>query len=291
MNVRSTKLLGWFIPALLVASYAGIFGVYMRHHWLSDPFGGAYSQAPLILLAFLWLVWRKRGLLRDPGGEHTRPTVLWAGLALAAVCLKVFGEMSGYNVLRGLTLIPLLLGIAGLLYPRSTVRALLFPVLFLLFAIPLPELLISQLTAPLQMLNAQAASAILLAVGTPVQLSGYTLLVTSPEGVHEILINEGCSGIRFLFAALATATLYLHLRGHRVATAAALAASLVPLCLLATGLRILTTVLVTLRLGAGPGGFFYHTVSGFLFFCLLIAGFLAIEHRLTRAPRRGGGHA
>lgn len=291
MPMLSSRLLGWFIPVLLAVSYAGIFSVYMRHHWLSDPFGGAYSQAPLILLAFLWLVWRKRSLLLTPGEEHSRPTALWVGLALAAVCLKVFGEMSGYNVLRGLTLVPLLLGTAGLLYSRSTVRALLFPILFLLFAIPLPELLISQITAPLQMLNARAASGILQASGTPVQLSGYTLLVTSPEGVYEILINQGCSGIRFLFAALATATLYLHLRGHGVAAAAALAASLVPLCLVATCLRILTTVLVTLRLGAGPGGFFYHTVSGFLFFCLLIAGFLAVEHRFARTPRNRGGHA
>jgi exosortase len=82
-----------------------------------------------------------------------------------------------------------------------------FPLEFLIFMIPVPRMFYDQVSLPLQMGVASAASQILGAAGMSVFLEGN--LIHTPNAVLAV-VNE-CSGLTYLIALLALAVLLARL--------------------------------------------------------------------------------
>jgi len=147
------------VGVLLVASYLQVFSLYARQHWTALDLQGAYAHAPLALLIIAYLFWRQRQSLREPLRTQMNP----AGLILLAfgVIVKMYGDVQGYIVLQGMSIIPVMLGLIWSYHLTSAARALQFPVLFFFFVVPLPGGAIDALTMPLLELTAEWVSGVL----------------------------------------------------------------------------------------------------------------------------------
>ncbi len=263
---------------LIISSFFGVFRLFTEVYWWLPTLNGLYTLAPFVLLISFYLFWRQRDLLKKVEGTYYS---MWLGYSLlvSGALLKIHGEIEGYPLLRGMTLIPILLGYLSLQFPKRTVRGLLFPVLFLFFAIPLPPFLIDEVTRPFLYLNTVAADAVLRLFGTDFSRTGYVfhLAETAENGVFQVEMTEGCSGLRSLFSLFALTSLYVHLRDLQVREKAALLLIGFPLAGVANIARVLATVLLIAHVSPVWGDRFFHQFSGFLVFVSTVLGLFLVE--------------
>jgi exosortase len=157
----------------------------------------------------------------------------------------------------------LLLGIAGLcalLFGTVALRRYAFAIFFLIFMVPLPIALYTQIASPLQFAVSSVASDILNMTGLPVLRDGNKM--TLPGGT-QMFVAEACSGMRQLtgFIALTAAVAYLSVRPAWYRST--LVASAIPIAMTANMTRVILTGYIMYHDPKYASGAF-HTVEGLL---------------------------
>lgn len=281
---EKTYLFDLLIILLLVLGFFPIFKIYWSHYWKTTTMNGAYSHAPVALPIFFFLVWRKRALLRPDGRKVFAPRWGYALLLFAAL-LKIYGEIQDYSVLRGITLIPILFGILLIKFPRNAFKGLLYPILFLLFIIPMPTFLIDHLTLPLQNATVRLVTSAMTLMDYQIERAGYILMIKGigpHPGYHEFFINQNCSGIRFMVALFGLGTLYVYFRNLDFWQGVFMIVMIVPLSILGNFLRVLSTVFMFFYIDPKTAEKFFHEFSGVLVFCFTLGCLFLIEKLFRR---------
>ena len=265
------------ICVFLVVSYLPVFTFYAKQHWSVSNLQGAYSHAPLAVVLIAFLIWRQREKLSIPEWVSPQPGSL-AWLTLGVV-LKVYGDVQGFVVLQGMSLIPVMLGLARLYGDAPTARALRFPILFLFFIIPLPGAAIDALTLPLVQIATDSVAAALPAFNIDVVKTGHVLTVNAHglEEFHEIIMAPECSGIRSFVSLLALSCLFTHLQGQSLGHSTVLMLATIPLVILGNFIRVTLTVLMIVNVSPETAENFFHWSSGLLVFIITMLGLLLVN--------------
>jgi exosortase len=152
----------------------------------------------------------------------------------------------------------------------------------LVLMIPIPAMIESHITLPLQLVSSRIAAAAIESCGIVVLREGNVLYL--PGSALEVA--AACSGIRSLMAQQAVAVAYGWIAEKRIWVRLVLLALTVPLAILFNSLRVLTTGLITYNLGPEWAEGWLHTSIGLVLF-LLASGLLIGVHRgLAAACRR-----
>jgi exosortase len=178
----------------------------------------------------------------------------------------------------------LLLVLAGLVvgfYGWHYFRVILFPWAFLVLMVPIPAIIFSQITFPLQLLASKLAAATLQLLGVPVLREGN--IINLPAMPLEVA--EACSGIRSLLSLTTLAIIYGYLMETRISIRMVLAIASIPIAIFANSMRIVGTGLLVQYWGADKAEGFFHTFSGWLIFVVSL-GLLFLLHQLLRMVRR-----
>ena len=191
---------------------------------------------PVLMLA-TWLCYRRshyRDLLSGSGSM-----LGGGGILLLALALYAWGTYTAAADLRLASAVLLLAGSAILLGGGAALRAYWVPILFLLFALPIPPVLLSAVIFPIQLGTAAFAGAVLNGIGVQSFVQGDQIL--RPE--NTFIVIETCSGVRTVMTLMMLTVLLLDLferRGRHVV----LLIALTPIvALLTNGLRVVTLVL------------------------------------------------
>ena len=239
-----------------------------------------HAYAPLLTaLSFCLLFYRLRDIRPAPVAAPAAGMLLLScGLVLYAV-----GRSQRVDLLELGALIPVMAGMIATLGGRAALRALRFPLLFLLFALPYPGWVIDSLTSPLKELIAAGAERVLYAAGYPVARSGVVLGL----GPYRLLVADACSGLHSLIFLSALGLLYLHLTGNRTALhRSILVLALVPIALLANFFRVLILLLLTYYFGDAVGQSFWHDLTGLALFVSAFAVLIGMDGVLALLIRR-----
>ena len=227
----------------------------MVHTWLrSETFAHGLAIVPIVL----YLVWRRRATLR---ALPVNPD-LWALPFIAgAGALWLAGDLADVQVASqyGATLlIPLSVWV---LLGRRVAKALLFPLAFLLLAVPFGEFLVPELMK----FTADFTVALLHLTGIPVYREGLHLTLTS--GTWSV--EAACSGLRYLIASFTLGCLYAYLTYRSLWRRLVFILLSLAVPILANGLRAFTIVLIghfiSMELATGID----HIIYGWLFFGLI----------------------
>jgi exosortase len=263
------------LGVLLVPSYLDTWRVFWRVE--------RGAQAPVILLLATWLVWRERAALRT----FATGMRWWALLPFASgLVLYALARSQSIYSLEIAAQIPLLLGVAWLLWGRGGLARLWFPILLIAFAVPIPGSLLDALLLPLKDAVSATVDTLLHAFGYPIARNGVLLMI----GPYRLLIADACSGLNSMVALSGVGLLYVYLAAHRgrVRTAILLA-SILPIAFAANIVRVLLLVLITYYQGESMGHAF-HDHAGLLEVLLAFGAFFALDKllgafaRLPRAP-------
>lgn len=233
-----------------------------------------YSHAPLIPAVSLWLLWRQRHeLLAAP-----RRTAEWAaGLVVLALLIYWVGHKASLWRLTMISLILLTWAAPLYLWGWQVGKRLMFPVGFLLFAVPLINF-VADLTNPLKRLVSAISTLLLNMGGVHVERSGAQIF-SVPHGRFQLEVADACSGINSLIALVTLATIYGYVTRQRQWQRWVLVASAVPLAMFGNLVRVTSSAVVGNLMGQEAIGVF-DKFSTFLVFIPAIALMLAVDRLL-----------
>ncbi len=250
----------------------------MSAQWWDDA---NYNHGFLIPLFSGFLIWRERRQLRaiPPSGSALGLPVLLGGIGLL-----LLGDIGAENFLTRSSLIVILAGLVLFLTGRATFRAVLFPLAYLFFMIPLPGILFYAITFPLQQIAAEQAAWTLDLLGVPVLLDGNIIHLSQIS----LGVTEACSGIRSLISLLAGAAAWAYLMLPVGWSSVLFVLAAIPITILANAARVVATGLIGQWFGVEYASGFFHEFAGwvvyiFAFVCLM--GVYGLIHA-WRAARR-----
>ena len=166
----------------------------------------------------------------------------------------------------------------------ATLRLVWFPLLFLLFALPLPYSLVLAVTAPLKLGVSIVATKLLLWLGYPMGRSGVVMTI----GQYQLLVSEACAGLQTMFTLEAMGLLYASLMNYRSwVRNASLALLVIPVAFSANVVRVMILVLVTYYFGDAAGRGFIHGFAGMVLFAVGLAFIVGADRGLgALLPKR-----
>jgi exosortase len=175
--------------------------------------------------------------------------------------------------LRMLTFVLSCIAAFVLCFGMLAFRNLLFPLLFLLWLVPLPGFVVSAMVSFLQYGSAAAAHTIFVLVRVPVEQRG--LLIHIPDLTLEVAPE--CSSIRSSLVLLVTTMVLAHLLLRSWWRKLLLIALAIPLAIAKNGLRIFVLGFLAIRVDRNYLFGRLHHQGGFIFFLIALGGmFLAL---------------
>ncbi len=257
----------WPILLGLCVLYLPTIYTFAKTVWQSED----QAHAPIILMAVTFIFWQKRDYLIGETQQKLNPVIGWMML-LFGLLLYVIGRTQGVRLFEIGSLVPVLIGSLLITRGTATIKKLWFPLLYLLFVIPLPGALVDALTGPLKQQISELVEMLLYWAGYPIARSGVTLSI----GPYQLLVADACSGLNSMFSLSAMGLLYLYIMRYRSwVRNGVMIASLLPIAFFANTLRVIILVLITYHFGDEVGQGFIHKFAGvLLFFASLVLLFL-----------------
>ncbi len=249
-----------------------------------------YSYILLVPFISFYLWWIQRKTLP----AHAAPNRAIGAGFLAAGALVLAGYWGAVSTGIGLvpedslawTTLAFLLffgGVCGWILGPPTLRALAFPLLFLVFMVPLPVLLQAGLDTFLQHGSAIVAYALFKLAGTPVFNES---LVFQLPGIR-IQIAPECSGIHSTLALFITSLIAGRFFLRSPWKRAALALAVVPIALLRNGFRVFTIGELCVHISPDMIDSYIHHHGGPIFFVISLIPFFLLLLFLTKSDRPG----
>lgn len=197
---------------------------------------GVSDPAPQIVLAIVaaLLFQRGRRIVRAVGGP--RSGLLGIASLLTSLVLFLWGRHVDAPELQAISLAFFLLGSALFVFGRRVARELGPPLLVLLFAIPIPGIVLNHILLPLQTLSAVQLTWLLDVLGIPVVREGVVLQLSD----QTIRVIETCSGLRGMTILTMLAVCWASFFSMRPLAACLLVVSATPIALAINGARLLS---------------------------------------------------
>ncbi|HVP30742.1 MAG TPA: exosortase/archaeosortase family protein [Myxococcota bacterium] len=260
--------------ALLLVAFAPAL-VEMAHAWSTRE---EYSHGFLVPAVSLWAILRDRKRLARIAIRNDTAG-LW--LLLGALVLHALGSAAGLVEVSGLALVAALAGGVWWLRGAHSLRALAFPIGFLVFLIPLPEAWLAPVVVELRLFVTKGAVAVLHAFAVPVASEGNVLLL---PGGGELFVADACSGVTSLVTLTPLAVMLACFTERTLGRRLAIVAAVVPIALAGNLLRVIGTVLVARRFGVEAATeASAHQAAGLVAYvlgCLALLGVGAAMRRL-----------
>jgi exosortase/archaeosortase family protein len=146
---------------------------------------------------------------------------------------------------------------------------MLFPAGYLLFTIPLTNLL-DFFTIYLRLFSSGTATAILNGFGMAIERSGTALFSRIPGREFSVDVADPCSGIRSLFAMMALTVAYGHFTLKTRTQKCFLFACSIPLAVIGNMFRIFSICVIASLFGQDIAMGYYHDYSGYFIFVVAV---------------------
>ena len=262
------------IAAAVAVAYLPVL-LKLARQWLDDENA---SHGLIVVPLAVYLVWVARHRWSETA---LRP--VWVGLLVVVVSLALYtaGILGAELYLSRISLVGVLAGATLFVWGWGHLRLIVFPLTLVALSVPLPAIVLNQITFPLQLLASRVGESAIAVAGVPVLREGNMLVLA-----HTTLeVAEACSGIRSLVSLVTLAVVAAYFRGGSAAGGAVLVMLAVPIAVVANAARVAGTGLAAHAWGPGAAEGFFHTFSGWLVF-IVAAGLLLLSERVIARVER-----
>lgn len=228
----------------------------------------------------LYVIWSERRKIAESVGNPS----LWGLLTILPFAFAGFLGARGTQVrLEIVGFVGMLLGLVWAMFGMKAMRQVLFPVLFLLFCLPLHTYL-DLVTIHLRMLAVSIGYGVLQGCGVDIVREG-TMLV-SPVGEFSIDVAEPCSGMRSLFAMMALTAGYAYFTQPTWLRRGLLFALSIPIAVIGNVARIVSIVAIAVTCSSDFATGFYHDYSGYVVFLVAVFLMVAMGGLITKGAEK-----
>ncbi len=265
MGRVKTPLVAYTAIAALMLALGYPTLVWLVRTWLSNPYYTHGFLVPPIAALLAWRQWRHLASEPRRGG-------MWCGIpiVLASLAIVVWATRWQNHFVVALGLVALLIGILLYLEGWARLRHWLFPLLFLVFMVPLPFI---DLASPwLEAFTARSATALAGLVGiSAIQQGGEISLPNTT-----IVVGAPCSGLRSLVTMVTVAAGWIYVVEGGLAAKVVMLVAVLPLVALSNVLRITILLAVAVLFGEEMALTYYHDWSSPILFLMSLGLLLAL---------------
>lgn len=237
---------------------------YYSHGWLIPP----------ISAVLLYL--RRKRISACP----VRPCRWGLLLLVPSILLHLLATAWQVGFLSGFALLGFVAGLVLTLFGTQMLGITLFPLAFLAFMIPVPEVLIETVSFRLKLAAARVAAGVVGLLGLVAIREGS--YIRTPTGT--VVVDDVCSGLKYLISLTAFGALYACISSLKGWWKGLLFLLSVPISFVANVTRVTLMVLVAYRWGSEATQEWYvHDLFGFALFVTAFAMLFAAESVLLSA--------
>ena len=260
---------GW-IAALIVFCYFPVI-VRLVKQWANDDDMGHGFFVPIIAG---WIAWQKLSEAESvPAIPDMRALFL---LAWAAVQLYI-GTLGAELFLARSALVLTIIGAVWLLGGVRYLKVFAFPLFLLFFMLPIPTIIYTRLTFPLQIFASEVAETCLNLLGIAVGREGNVLELVSMK----LNVVDACSGIRSLLSLTFLSLVYGYFFEANQKIRVILFFSTIPIAILANAGRVtITGILAQIKPEWAEGT--VHEAEGWVIFMIALLIMVVVHQLLTR---------
>jgi len=273
---RNIEWLTW-LPFII-----GLMALYLPSYYaISQSLWQEVDQAhgPIVLMVIVFLAWQKREhlVLKQPTQQEF--ILGWALLLFGLACY-ILGRSQDIMMLDIGSQIPVLMGVLLLSCGRQALKAMWFPLFFIIFMLPLP---LASITMPMKMAVSYVTETILFWFDYPIARSGVVLQI----GQYQLLVADACAGMHTLISLEALGLLYLNLVKHdSLMRNITLGILIIPISFTANVVRVMALTLITYYFGDEVGQGFVHGFAGMFLFLIALIFILAVDSAIQYFVKR-----
>ena len=238
--------------AVLIALFSRDAAKMAQIWWTSSTFTHCLFILPIVG----WLIWQRKDEI-----WLLTPRPFTPGLVLVALGALgwLVGDAAGVGFVRQASLVFMIQSSVLTILGVQVTRGMLFPLFYLVFLVPFGE----ELVPPLQTITAKLCMVFLGWVGIPAHIEG--IFITTPSGNFKVA--EACSGVKFLVAMLAYASLAANVCFKSWSRRALFMAVAIIVPILANGFRAYSTIHISEYTGSTAfASSMDHVIYGWFFF-------------------------
>lgn len=278
----SRRLVVWcvILVGLILMLYASVFKGLVLQWWTDADYGYGF----FVPLFSGYILWRERERWTK---TEIKPSNFGFVAMLGAVGLLLLGSLGAELFISRFSLLVLLAGMILFLAGWKMLRAVFFPLGYLMWMIPIPVIIYNQITFPLQLIASRLASAGLELAHVPVLRDGNILIMSN----YSLEVVEACSGIRSLMTLMALAVAYGYLVSPQRWVRYVLAAFMLPIAIVTNAIRVMGAGMLAHRFGPAAAEGFLHEFSGWAIFLVALVLMFGSYWILRHIGKRKGGVA
>lgn len=232
-----------------------------------------FNHGFFIVPGAIYLIYLKRDMLF---AKPIKTTPLAFIIIIPALLLYVVGIAGDIQLFMHTATFTLLPALIWLMVGTQAAKIILFPLVFMLFSIPVGE----QLIPYLQKIAADGSVALLHLTDVPLFRSG--LYIEIPQG--RFLVAEACSGVSFFIASFVIGSLYAYLNLVSVKRRAIFVAISLIIPVLANIVRVYGIILIAYWTDMEHAAGADHLIYGWFFFAFVIMCLLGIGEFMRQSP-------
>jgi exosortase B len=267
-------------PLAWLIAIAGFAAMYLPLYWWAA--NGIWEteeqgHGAIVLAVMLWLFWTLRHKI-DQAPVKPAPLLGWSAFVLGLFVYCV-GRVFDISILEFGSQPLVVAGILLLVRGTSAIRVAWFPLLYFIFMIPLPGILVDAITGSLKGRIADIVENVLYMFGYPIARSGVILSI----GQYQLQVADACAGLHSMFSLSALGTLFMYLMGpKRKLHLGIMLAAILPIAFVANVVRVGVLVLVTYYLGDEAGQGFLHGAAGMVLMLVALVFFFFLDSLLDK---------
>jgi exosortase C (VPDSG-CTERM-specific) len=279
---RRGRVIGLIIYICLLSGVYGKALIALTSHVASSEL---HSYILLIPLVSAYLLYERRRALPQ---QYAASPISAAALVVVAIVTLVLAErsdsLSENDYLSTVALSFVCFFWAGVLafLGRLWTTAAIFPIAFLVFIVPMPDIMSANLETASQLASTEAANLFFHLFGMPILRDGTRFQL--PDIAIEV--GKECSGIRSSWVLLITSMVAANLFLRRPWRRLALVCFVFPLAILRNGFRVFVIGLLCVEIGPNMINSLIHRRGGPLFFTLSLVPLFVLLWWLRRTERR-----
>lgn len=269
-NSESIVLMGAVLAGVLVL-YFPFLKTLVADWGVNEDYSHGYF-IPFLSAYFIYT-------MREELSELQVQPSMW-GLLLIALGFAqlLIGKVGSEYFLQRTSFILVILGVILFFLGWEFFKKLLFPILYLLFMVPLPAIIWNKIAFPMQLFASAITENVVYAIGIPIYREGNVLHLA--ETTLEVV--AACSGLRSLMTMFALSGALAFLSILTTSRKWILFISAAPIAIVANILRLSGTALLASQFGSEVAHGFLHDFSGIVVFVIGLAMLIGVNSLLSR---------
>jgi len=248
------------VGVMLVAYFPVLVWMWDRW-WARDSY---YSHGILIPFVSGYLIWQMREELKY---IEIKESPIGLPIIIGGLLLYFLSALFRVNFTAGFSMLIVIIGMVLHFYGVKIFEKISFPVLFLFFMFPLPEVVIANISFRMKLFAAHIATIWLNKIGIPALQKGSIILMRTAQ----VVVDDVCSGLRSLISLTALGSIFAFWMKSSMPRRILLFLTTIPIAIITNICRIIFLASVSDIWGPKAAGGITHDVSGFIVFGLAFA--------------------